>query len=447
MVGMRRSLVLLLGCVVPVVGTAQQPTTAPAGVRNVAVDRIVAVVGNKPILMSEVLERIAQARSQGTQVPEDSAGQVQMAKDMLGLIVDEEALVAAAKQFKAEVSENDVNAAVEKQLKEVRARVKTDAEWRSALKREGFGTEGDFRKFLADLERRRDLQRMAMDSLKARGRLAAPVQVTEKEIDEALDRVKDRLPRRPTAVSFKQVVVAPRPNAANKKAALDKANAILDEVKKGGDFEQIAKRESMDPGSKERGGDLGWNRRGVMVPEFDRAMFSFGPGQIVPVVIETTLGFHVIKVDRVQPAEVKARHVLIMPKLDSNDVKRAHVLADSVMKLWQGGTPYDTLVARFHDNSELTSYPDAYPVDSLPADYKEAVGDTKSGGFTKPFEIQNPQTGFPKVVLLRVTERTEGGEMSKSDIRDRIRSQLVQEKQARRMLDQLRKEQYVVIRM
>jgi len=68
-------------------------------------------------------------------------------------------------------------------------------------------------------------------------------------------------------------------------------------------------------------------------------------------------------------------------------------------------------------------------------------------GPRKPFEIPNPQTGFPKVVVLRVTERTEGGELTKADVRDRIRQQLQQEKQYRRMYDQLRKEQYVVIRM
>jgi hypothetical protein len=136
-----------------------------------------------------------------------------------------------------------------------------------------------------------------------------------------------------------------------------------------------------------------------------------------------------------------------MPKLDSTDVARAHTLADSVLKLWKGGMPYDTVVAKFHDNGELTSYPDQYPVDSLPAEYKAAAGDAKTGAFSKPFEIPNPQTGFPKVVVLRVTERTEGGEMTRADIRDRIRQQLVQEKQYRRMYDQLRKEQYVVIRM
>jgi peptidyl-prolyl cis-trans isomerase SurA len=441
---MRRSFAILLCSAIPAVGMAQK---AADPLRSVAVDKVAAVVGTHPVLMSEVLDRIAMLRSQGAEVPPDSAGQMAMARDVLNIIIDEEALIAAAKQFKIDVPETDVNTNVEKKFKEIRARVKSDPEWRSALKREGFGTEGEFRKYLADGERRSEQQRIGIDSLKAHGRFSAPVQVTEKEIDDGIEKVKDRLPKRPTAISFKQVVIAPRANAANEKLALDKAQAILDEVKKGGDFEQIAKRESMDPGPKERGGDLGWNRRGVMVPEFDRAMFAFGPGQIVPVVIKTTLGYHVIKVDRVQPAEVKARHVLIMPKLDSADVARAHTLADSVQKLWKGGMPYDSVVAKFHDNGELTSYADQYPIDSLPPEYKTAAGDAKSGEFGKLFEIANPQTGFPKVVVLRVTERTEGGAMTKADIRDRIRQQLVQEKQYRRMYDQLRKEQYVVIRM
>ena len=441
---MRRSFAILLCSAIPAVGMAQKAAD-PA--RSVAVDKVVAVVGTHPVLMSEVLDRIAMLRSQGAEVPPDSAGQMAMARDVLNIVIDEEVLIAAAKQFKIDVPETDINANVEKKFKEIRARVKTDTEWRSALKREGFGTEGEFRKYLTDGERRSEQQRIAIDSLKAHGRFSAPVQVTEKEIDDGIEKVKDRLPKRPTAISFKQIVIAPRANAANEKLALDKAQSILDEIKKGGDFEQIAKRESMDPGSKERGGDLGWNRRGVMVPEFDRAMFAFGPGQIVPVVIKTTLGYHVIKVDRVQPAEVKARHVLIMPKLDSADVARAHTLADSVMKLWKGGMPYDTVVAKFHDNGELTSYPDQYPIDSLPPEYKAAAGDAKSGEFGKPFEIPNPQTGFPKVVVLRITERTEEGPMTKADIRDRIRQQLQQEKQFRRMYDQLRKEQYVVVRM
>ena len=132
-------------------------------------------------------------------------------------------------------------------------------------------------------------------------------------------------------------------------------------------------------------------------------------------------------VDRVQPAEVKARHVLIMPKLDSEDVRRAHSLADSVQKLWKGGMPYDSVVAKFHDNGELTSYPDQYPVDSLPPEYKAAAGDAKSGEFSKPFEIPDPRSGHPKIGIVQVIERSEGGEYTVADLKSRIRAQLTQE--------------------
>lgn len=445
---MRRLSLAIVLCAVPVMGAAAQaPAPQKQSVAPLAVDRIVGIVGTRPILWSEVVERVNSLRAQGTEVPKDSAGQAVMALEILNVMADEEALIATAKQYKIEIPESDIQQAVEKRFKPMRDRFKTDAEWRTTLRREGFGTEGEFKKFLQEQERRGQTQRAAMDSLRAHGRLSAPVQVTEKEISEAFEKVKERLPKRPTSISFKQLVIAPKPNIANKKAALDKATAVIAEIKKGGDFEQIAKRESMDPTSKETGGDLGWNRRGVMVPEFDFVMFRLPPNTVTPVPVETGLGYHVIRVDRIQPAEVKARHILIMPALDTADVTRAKVVADSAMKLWQGGANYDSLVAKFHDNYELTSYPDAYAVDSLPPDYKTAVEGIKTGGFTKPFEIPDPRRGLPKIVVLKVTERIDGGEFSVAEYRERIREQLTQERQQRRMFDQLRKEQFVVIKM
>lgn len=444
---MRRLSLAVLLYAVPAMGAAAQAPTVQKQAPALPIDRIVGVVGQRPILWSEVVERVNSLRAQGTDIPTDSVGQANMAREILNVMADEEALLATAKQFKIEIPETEVQQTAEKRFKPMRERFKTDAEWRTTLRREGFGTEGEFKKFLQDQERRGLTQRAAMDSLRARGRLSAPVQVTEAEISEAFEKVKERLPKRPTSVSFKQLVIAPRPNPANRKTAQTKAEAIIAELKKGGDFEQIAKRESMDPTSKETGGDLGWNRRGVMVPEFDFVMFRLPPNTVTPVPVETGLGFHVIRVDRIQPAEVKARHILIMPALDSTDVMRAKVVADSALKLWQGGANYDSLVVKFHDNYELTSYPDAYAVDSLPADYKTAVEGVHTGGFTKPFEIPDPRRGLPKIVVLKVTERVDGGAFSVAEYRERIREQLTQERQQRRMFDQLRKEQFVVIKM
>jgi peptidyl-prolyl cis-trans isomerase SurA len=418
----------------------------PKLVGDLPVDRIVAVVGQKPITWGEVLEQVY-TQSRGRDLPTDSTSQINFARDVLNGMIDTEVLIAAAKQFKIEVPDAEVQAQVDKRMKEIRGQFKTDQEFRDVLKKESFGTEAELRRFQMEQFKRELLQQRAVDSLKAHGRMSAPVGITEAEVTEAFDRSRERLPKRPTTISFRQIVVPPKPNAQERKAALDKISAIAVELsKKGADFEQIAKRESMDPASKETGGDLGWNRRGVMVPEFDNMMFRLAPGVVSPIV-ETAFGFHLIKVDRIQPAEVKARHILITPELDSGDVALAKLRADSVLMLWKAGTTYDTLLARYHDNSELKSFPDGYVVDSLPADYQKAVSGLKKGEFTKPFEIPNPRSGKPKFVIIQITERSEGGEYTVADMRDRIRSQLQQEKSIRRVLDALRREQFVSIRL
>lgn len=428
---------------------AQQPRGVPATQASSAalpIDRVMAVVGTRPVLLSEVLEYINGQRGAGMPMPTDSAGYAALEKSTLDRLIDDEVLVGAAKQYKIEATDAEVSATSDKAVKQIKGQFKTEAEFRDALKSAGFGSENEFRKFRVEQDKRELLMERSMDSLRAHGRMSAPVNVTEAEITAAFPKAKERMGKRPATISFRQIVVPPRPTPAFRKAALAKADSLLLEVEKGGDFEKIAKRETMDPTTKETGGDLGWNRPGMMVPEFDRAMFSLRPGQVYPVVVETPFGFHIIKVDRVNAAEVKARHILIVPHLDTSDVARAHMVADTVLRLWKSGTPFDSLVVRYHDSSELKGFPDGYIVDSLPEEYKKVVADVKAGEFTTPFEIPNPRTGFAKIGILLLTDRVEGGEYTQADLRDRIRQQLQQERQGRRMLDQLRKEQSVIIR-
>jgi len=429
-------------------GAQQAAPVANAAAKGDPVDRVVAVVGDRPILLSEVMEYIYAQKGRGMELPSDSAGFVALQHTVLDKLIDDEVLVRAAKQYKIEATDIEVQASVDKFIKQVKSTFKTEAEFRDALKQSGFGNENEFRKFRAEQDKRDLLTQRGLDSLRAHGRMSAPVSISEAEVTTAFEKAKGTFPKRPTTVAFRQIVVAPKPNPAARQAALAKAESLLVEVNtKGADFEKIAKRESMDPGSKDAGGDLGWNRRGHMVPEFDRIMFALAEGQVSPFVVETSFGFHIIKVDRVQPAERKARHILIAPKLDSADVARARLVADTVLRLWKAGTPFDTLVARYHDNAELRGIPEGMPLDSLPDDYKKPIEGVKTGQWTQPFEIPNPRTGLPKIGILQVTERVEGGEYTQADLRDKIRAQLQQERQGRRMLDQLRKELFVAIRM
>lgn len=82
------------------------------------------------------------------------------------------------------------------------------------------------------------------------------------------------------------------------------AKAIIAQIKAGGNFEQIAKEKSKDPGSAPNGGDLGWVSDKALVPEFSKAMVQLKKGQVTDKPVKSQFGWHVIKLDDVR--DVKA---------------------------------------------------------------------------------------------------------------------------------------------
>lgn len=428
----------------PLALAAQVPTTPARPVStSLPIDRVVAIVGTQPVLWTDVLTAVNQRRSQGMQLPTDSAGQAVLARGVLSELVDEEILVQKAKEMKLEVLDADVSAAADRQIKSVRAQFKSDEEYRTELRNAGLGTAEEYRKSLIEQYRRQQMQQKAFAELRKR---AKPVNVTEEEITAAFEKSRAALQKRPATVTFRQIVVAPKASPEAKAKAKARADSLLAEIKKGGDFEQIAKRESMDPGTKQLGGDLGWNRRGSgLVPEFEGMMFALRPGDVSPV-IETAFGYHIIRVDRVQAAEVKARHILIAPVIDSADVARAKVEADTVAAQWRRGASYDSLVVKHHDATEEKGVLQPFPRDSLPASYQTALTGAKANDITSPFQLVNPR-GAPKFAVIQVVTATDAGEYDQAQIREQIRTQLADERSIRALLDDLRKQTYVSLRM
>jgi peptidyl-prolyl cis-trans isomerase D len=87
-------------------------------------------------------------------------------------------------------------------------------------------------------------------------------------------------------------------------AAKAKAQGVLDQLHHGGDFADLAKKNSDDPGSKEQGGELGFLKHGATVPEFDQSAFSLQPGQTSGLV-RSKYGYHIIQVEEKQTAHLR----------------------------------------------------------------------------------------------------------------------------------------------
>jgi peptidyl-prolyl cis-trans isomerase SurA len=421
---------------------AAAASTPSAG--NVEVDRVVAVVGSTPILYTELMEELIARRSAGLSVPDDSAGREKLERDVLNDMIDAELLVQKAAEEKVEVKDEDLERQVDERLKQVRAQFTSETEFRNQLRRSGLGTPDEYRKKQIEALRRSELQRELFQKLRRDQKLAQSP-VSDQELEEAYEKSKATLPKREATVGFKQIVVAPKATLAARKAAYAKAESLLVEVNKGGDFALIARRESMDPGSKERGGDLGWNRRGNMVKEFDAMMFALPVGRVSPVV-ETPFGYHIIRVDRAQPSEVKARHILIRPTIDSTDVARARLEADSVRRALERGANFDSLAAVHHDKVENGTLPD-FPRKELPPAYAQAIGESGVGTILGPFAIDDPANGRNKFVVLRVTGATVAGDYPVAEVKQRLREQVSEAKTFRKLIDNQRKGTFVAVRL
>ena len=429
------------------VPVAAPPKLQPPGAstQGIPLDRIVAVVGDVIITQSNLQERMIQKRAEGLRFSDDSTGFRTLVLSVVNELVDEELLLHKAKDLKIEVPEADVNSTVDKQYKEIRKKFSSDAEFRSELAKAGYGTPEEYKKFVGDGIKRSETITRTIRKLREEGKITQ-ANITDAEVAEAYERIKATMPRREAAVTWRQIIITPQPSPAAKEFARVKAESLLAELTSGGDFEKLAKRESQDPGSKDNGGDLGWTRRGKMVPAFDRWLFALAPGVLSPVV-ETPFGFHIIRVDRAQPAEVKARHILISPKIDSLDVARAKLEADSVVAALRGAVPFDSLAKKHHDyaSGEETTLLTPFPRTQLPPAYQQAFGDKKARDVVE-FPIAGNTNVPSKFVVAQLASVEEGGEMTLAEVKERFRARLAEEGGVKRLMESLRKATYVSVR-
>ena len=205
---------VLAAALAPIGIGAQTPAAAAQAVPPaLPIDRVVAIVGDQTVLWSDVLTTINQRRAQGLQLPTDTAGQNTLARTVLGELVDEEILVQKAKELKLEVTDADITASADRQIKQVRSQFTSDEDYRNELKKAGLGSAEEYRKGLIEQYRRQNLQQKAFAELRKKSK---PVNVTEEDVTAAFERSRADLQKRPATITFRQIVVAPKASRASK---------------------------------------------------------------------------------------------------------------------------------------------------------------------------------------------------------------------------------------
>ncbi|MGH7569671.1 MAG: foldase protein PrsA, partial [Gemmatimonadales bacterium] len=396
-------------------------------------DRIAAVVGSRPILASQIEEQLVQLQAQGAQVPTDSAGRVQARRELLSEMIEEELLVQQAERdTTVKVTDQEVQEQVEKTVQNVRRQFASEPEFQTQLRQAGFASVEEWRRWVAEQQRRGILRERLLELLRQQGKLK-PIPPTDEQMRAFWERNRRQLPQRPAVVSFRQIVVLPQPDSAARLRAFQLADSLLAELRRGADFAALARRYSADSASREAGGELGWFRRGVMVKNFEYVAFSLRPGD-VSAPVETEFGYHIIKVERVQPAEVLGRHLLIAPEISATQVQAARRLADSIHAALAAGASFDSLARRYADPNEQRLAEDV-PLSQLAPEYQERLGADTTPGL-KPVFVVGEGSRRPKFVVFELTGRQPAGEQSFEDLRGRIRERLSQDLALQHYLNQ-----------
>lgn len=137
----------------------------------------------------------------------------------------------------------------------------------------------DLEKLKTDIEYQLTVEKIMQEITKG-------IVVSDAEVREYYDNNPDEFKEYPDEVKARHILVDTE----------EEAKEILKKLKEGADFAELAKEYSKDTSSKEEGGDLGYFNRGIMVPEFDKAVFEMEVGQISDIV-KTQFGYHIIKLE------------------------------------------------------------------------------------------------------------------------------------------------------
>jgi peptidyl-prolyl cis-trans isomerase SurA len=281
------------------------------------IDKIVAIVNGEIITLAE-LERYYSKPREGSKATGNREGKrakiFESRRKALDRLIEEKLVDQQCKKLSIGVSARDLEAAIEN-VKKFNAI--TDEQLRNALMADGLSME-DYRQQL-----RKQIRRNKLVSRVVRKEVVVDDERLKRFYTEHIDRFKG-----PDQIRASHILIM-IPQGADDllvEALRHKGETISEKLRSGEDFQELARLYSDDVSAK-NGGDLGFFKRGELVPEFERTAVNLQPGQVSGLV-RTKIGFHIIKVTQRKEGSV-------IPYEEVTEKVRNHYIKEESERLYE----------------------------------------------------------------------------------------------------------------
>ena len=307
---------------------------------GVVLDKIIAKVDNQILLKSEYdlafLQMLQNSKDFDFKITPCKALEQVLTNKMLLAKAEIDSVVVEDKTV-----ENEMNRRMEYFIAQIGSKEKLEAYYNKSINQ------------LKSELRRQVKEQMVIQ--KMQDNITGKMKVTPGEVKKFFNEIpKDSLPYFSKELEYGHIVKLPIINRDQKKQTREKLDRIRDMIVKDGEsFERLAREYSEDPGSGRNGGELGYFKKGDLVPEYEAAALKLKPGETSPV-IESIFGFHIIQMIERRGNEFNSRHILLKPVSSETDIDASAKFLDSLrIKINQDSISF-AKAAKEHYDDKMT---------------------------------------------------------------------------------------------
>ncbi len=344
------------------------------------IDGIAAVVGKEIILFSEIQQLVQNYMVQNRINPNQNSALIdQLSKQMLDRMIEQKLLLAKAEEDTITVDDQtldqQLDARIQYMVQQVGSEEKLEQMFGSPMKK----IKRDTRKLLKE--------QMMVEQVKARK--LRGLKVSRREVETFYKTYKDSLPVQEETVDISHILIQVKPSKEAQEKAYEKAKMILEKIKQGADFAELAREYSEDPASAKRGGDLGMTSRGDFVPEFENTAFKLRDGQVSGIV-QTQFGYHIIKMIERRGEKIHCRHILIQVMPTKEDELRTIETLKEIRQRALNGEDFGKLALEYSDDDNVSKdmgHLGEFELEKLALpQFKQVVENMKVGEISMPFK-------------------------------------------------------------